>query len=496
MSSLNLTDGTAVTVAGTAFQDPLTNAGATPFVEHGYASTGFIIICTALVFFMTPGLGLFYAGLSRVKNSLSLIMISMLAMSIITIQWVLFGFSLSFSETGGRFWGNLAHGGLKGLGADALPLTAPTIPGILFALYQMQFATITAALIFGSVAERIRLLPAMLFILLWSTFVYNPVAYWTWSARGWLKSLSCIDTIMDTPCGVGALDFAGGGPVHIASGFAGLAYCLMAGKRKLSDHEPFKAHNMTNVFLGVGLLWFGWYGFNAGSAVGATPRAAMAGLVTTLAAASGSLSWMGWDFFRHGKLSGLGYCSGAVAGLVGITPASGFVAPWAAIIIGAASGVCCNMACRLKDHFGFDDSLDAWGVHGIGGIVGGVLTGFFAQQWVAALDGGVIAGGAVDGNWKQIGYQLAGCVTIAAWSFFLSLLILFILNKIPGLHIRPGADHHEHGNDMSEMGEVAYEIMMAKENATAHSSMPAAPERTLSKAKLDTQPTEATISVQ
>ncbi|KAI8912957.1 hypothetical protein PhCBS80983_g03194 [Powellomyces hirtus] len=470
-------NGRDVIVAGSSIFLGSSNGGSTPFTEVGYASTAFIIICAALVFFMTPGLGMFYSGLSRTKNSLSLIMISMLSMSIITIQWVLFGFSLSFSETGGRFIGNFDMGGFKGLGASALPMTAPQIPGILFALYQMQFATITAALIFGSVAERIRLMPAMLFIFCWSTLVYNPVAYWSWSARGWLKSMSCLDTLMsDAPCAVGELDFAGGGPVHIASGFAGLAYCLMAGKRHRTG-EPFKAHNMTNVFLGLALLWYGWYGFNAGSALSATPRAAMAGLVTTVSAAAGSLAWVLFDYSQHKKLSGLGFCSGAVAGLVGITPAAGYVAPWAAIIIGSVTGVVCNIACRVKTRLGFDDSLDAWGVHGVGGYVGGILTGIFAQKWIAALDGTVINGGWVDGNWVQVAYQLAGSTTIAVWSFVVSLLILFVINKIPGFHIRSTAEEQMLGNDLGEMGEVAYEIVVTSTNAPNHNTLSTAVRR-------------------
>ncbi|KAJ3145363.1 hypothetical protein HDU89_007116 [Geranomyces variabilis] len=452
--------GTAHTVSGTALLLPATNGGDSPFTEIGYASTAFIILSSALVFLMTPGLGMFYSGMSRSKNALSLIMTSMLSMSIITIQWVLFGFSLSFSESGGRFMGDFSMGGLRNVGASALANTAPQIPGILFALYQMQFATITAALIFGSVAERIRLLPAMAFVFCWSTLVYNPVAYWTWSYRGWIKSMSCLDTLLDAPCNIGGLDFAGGGPVHIASGFAGLAYCLMAGKRHRSD-DPFKAHNMTNVFLGLALLWYGWYGFNAGSALGATPRAAMAGVTTTVAAAAGSIAWVAWDYVRHRKLSGLGFCSGAVAGLVGITPAAGFVAPWASIIIGAVTAVACNVACRLKTRFGFDDSLDAWGVHGVGGYVGGILTGVFAEKWIATLDGSTINGGWVDGNFIQVGYQLAGSTTIAAWSFCMSIIILFIIDKIPGLHIRPTAEEQIRGDDEAQMGEVAYEIVVS-----------------------------------
>ncbi|KAI9090197.1 ammonium transporter AmtB-like domain-containing protein [Phlyctochytrium arcticum] len=465
-------NGQDVQIIGTAILDTATNSDPNhPFTEIGYASTGFLILCVALVFFMGPGLGFFYSGMTRSKNALSLIMVIMLSVAVISIQWMLFGFSLAFSESGGSFMGNFKHAGLTNIGAAALPMTAAMVPGALFVLYQMQFATITAAIIFGSVAERIRLVPAMIFILVWSTLVYDPAVYWTWSARGWIKSMSCLDTITsDAPCGIGGLDFAGGGPVHIASGFAGLAYCLILGKRrKAHASEEFKAHNMTNVFLGTGILWFGWFGFNGGSAIGATPRAAMASLVTTIAASSGALAWVAWDFFKHRKLSGLGFCSGVVAGLVGITPAAGYVAPWAAVIIGAVTAVACNMAVQLKMRLGFDDSLDAWGVHGVGGLVGDLLTGVFAQKWIAGLDGGAIDGGWIDGNFKQVGYQLAGSVTIAAYSFTLSCLILIIINKIPGLHLRPSETDELLGNDLGEMGEVAYEIVASF--PTSHSTL-------------------------
>ncbi|RKO88842.1 ammonium transporter AmtB-like domain-containing protein, partial [Blyttiomyces helicus] len=268
---------------------------------------------------------------------------------------------------------------------------------------------------------------------------------------------ACLSTVNSaTPCNIGGYDYAGGGPVHIASGFAGLAYCLMLGKRR---HQVHKAHNLSNVFLGTALLWFGWFGFNGGSAVAATPRAAMAALVTTVAASAAALSWVLWDYARTGKLSGLGFCSGAVAGLVAITPASGFVAPWAAIVIGILAGIICNAACSIKTLFGFDDTLDAWGVHGIGGFLGNILTGIFAQKWIAELDGSVINGGWVDGNFIQVGYQLAGSSAIAAWSFVVSTILLFVINKIPGLHIRPSEEEEELGADVGEMGEVAYELL-------------------------------------
>ncbi|KAJ1565145.1 hypothetical protein HK096_004334, partial [Nowakowskiella sp. JEL0078] len=324
-----------------ALDSNITNDGSPKFVEVGYASTGFLIVSSALVFLMIPGIGFFYSGMSRSKNALSLLMMSMLCLAIVMIQWALFGFSLTFSETGGAFIGNCQFCGLISVGKNAMLLTAPAVPSIVFSLYQMMFAAITPAIIFGSSAERFKLLPSMLFVVIWATIVYDPVAYWTWSARGWLRNISCLETIAlsSTPCQLGSLDFAGGGPVHVCSGFSGLAFAMVLGRRRRSRSEVFRPHNMTLVFLGTAMLWFGWYGFNAGSALNATARAGMAAMVTSLATAAGALAWCLWDMIFSGHISGLGFCSGAVAALVAITPASGYVAPWAAIIIGIAAGI-------------------------------------------------------------------------------------------------------------------------------------------------------------
>ncbi|XJO70656.1 hypothetical protein BDV3_000297 [Batrachochytrium dendrobatidis] len=430
--------------------------------DPGTSSIGFVIACTGLVFIMIPGVGLFYSGLARSKNALSLIMLSMLSMSVVTIQWVLFGFSLAFSDTGSAIIGNFAMGGLNSVGMDPIPVVATFIPGILFAVYQMQFATITVALVYGSVVERIRLVPALVFAFVWTTVVYDPIAYWSWANRGWVRNMGCLSTtaLNQTPCGIGSLDFAGGGPVHVASGFAGLAYCLVVGKRRSigpgSEKVEFLPHNITNVFIGAALLWFGWFGFNGGSALAATPRAAMAVTVTTISAATGSLAWTIMACLNHNRLSGIGFCSGAIAGLVAITPSAGYVAPWAALIIGFLSGVSCYYATRIKDAFGFDDSLDAWGVHGVGGILGSLLTGVFAQKKIAALDGASIDGGWIDGNWIQMGYQISGTVSIAVWSFVGSLLILLVIDVIPGLSLRPTPEDEDAGADYSEMGETCH----------------------------------------
>jgi Amt family ammonium transporter len=408
---------------------------------HG--DTSFVVISAALVFFMTPGLGYFYSGMARSKNALSLIFVCFLSMAVVLIQWTLFGFSLAFSESGGPFIGNFKYGG--GTNIDHHHMV-PAVSSVAFFIYQGMFATITPALMFGSSAERIRILPALLFMLIWTTIVYDPVAYWTWATNGWLNKM-------------GSLDYAGGTPVHITSGFAGLAKALALGKRKgFADHgKEWKPHNLSNVFLGTAMLWFGWFGFNGGSALAGTSRAAMAASVTSIAAATGGLTWILFDY-RHGrKLSALGFCSGAVAALVAITPGSGFVAPWAAIVIGFLAGLVCNLGCHLKHVLGYDDALDVFGTHGLGGFLGNILTGIFAQKWIVTLDDSApIDGGWVDGHWMQVPYQLCGSVVGATWSFVITFLLVFIMDKIPFIHLRLKDEDQEVGVDLAEMGEVAY----------------------------------------
>lgn len=307
--------------------------------------------------------------------------------------------------------------------------------------------------------QRCRILPGVVFMVIWNTFVYDVVANWQWSARGWLHNLSCLDTLQDVmPCGMGSLDFAGGGPVHMVAGFSGLAYSLVIGKRNI-DNDPMRPHNLTNVFLGTALLWMGWYGFNGGSALAASNRASFACIATMIAASTGSLAWVIKDYLRSGKISGVGYCSGALAGLVGVTPGSGFVSPWAAAIIGIVASVCCNYACRLKEYADADDSLDAFALHGVGGFVGDILCGVFAQQWVARLDGTVILGGPMDKFPTQIGYQLVAAVSISAYAFFATLIIVYVIDIIPGLHLRLTAEEEVIGGDISEMGEIAFEFV-------------------------------------
>ncbi|OQV25209.1 Ammonium transporter 1 [Hypsibius exemplaris] len=443
--------------------DTTTVGGPVMPVDTGSPSTGFLLWASSLVFLMTPGLALFYSGLSRYNSALSLMMLCMMAMAVVCVQWFLFGFSLSFSESAGPFIGDLNMAAINTLGSHAFPNTAPQVPSIAFMLYQMQFAGITAALVFGSVPERTRFVPAMVFVFIWTTFVYDVVAYWTWADHGFLRNLNCLGspTYQSAPCFAGAYDFAGGGPVHICAGFSGLAYLVVLGKRKLIHAEH---HNMVNVMFGTGILWFGWFAFNGGSAGAANTRAAMASTVTTLAAASGGISWVAVDYYSTRKMSAFSFCSGIVAGLVAITPGSGYVAPWAAIVIGITVAIVCNACCRLKKRLGIDDSFDAGSLHGAGGFVGNIVTGIFAQKWVAKLDGTDIDGGLIEGNWIQIFFQLVGSAAIAVWAFLVSYIILFIINKIPGLHLRQSEADEALGGDQAEMGEAGY--MLSSDSAS------------------------------
>ncbi|OQV21652.1 Ammonium transporter 1 [Hypsibius exemplaris] len=451
--------------------DTTTHGGPAMPADTGSASTGFIVWAAALVFVMTPGLALFYSGLSRYNSALSLMMLCMMAMAVVSVQWFLFGFSLAFAEHGSPFIGDFTMGAVNTLDTHAFPNTAPQIPSILFMVYQMQFAGITAALVFGSVPERTRFVPAMVFVFFWTTLVYDFAAYWTWADHGFLRNLNCVGApnYDVAPCYVGAYDFAGGGPVHICAGFSGLAYLVVLGKRKLIHAEH---HNMVNVMFGTGILWFGWFAFNGGSAGAANTRAAMAATVTTLAAATGGLTWVFVDWIGSRKMSAFSFCSGVVAGLVAITPASGYVAPWAAIVIGILVAIICNGCCRLKKRLGIDDSFDAGSLHGCGGFVGNLFTGIFAQKWVAKLDGTDIAGGLIEGNWLQIFFQLVASAVIAVWAFCVSYLILFIINKIPGLHLRQSEADEALGGDMAEMGEAGY--MLEAESASKLEKLTAA----------------------
>ncbi|KAI8868069.1 ammonium transporter [Ramicandelaber brevisporus] len=418
--------------------------------SYAAGDLGFILFSTSLVFLMIPAVGYFYSGLARSKNALSLMMLSCMSVAITLVQWFCFGYSFVFSKssTSGLI-GNFDNAFLRHIMADP-SIGSAKIPDILFCIYQGMFAAITPALAVGAAAERGRLIPTAVFVLLWTTVVYDFIAYWTWNPMGWAFKLE-------------SLDFAGGLPVHISSGVAALAYAQAVGIRqgfafgRSSGGEKNVPHNMSNVVLGTSLLWFGWFGFNGGSALAANVRAVMACVVSCLSAATAGLTWVLLDFRYEKKLSMLGFCSGVIAGLVGITPAAGFVSPASSIAIGFVSGLCCHYAIHLKHVLRYDDALDVFAVHGVGGLVGSILTGVFAQQSIAALDGvTVIKGGWLDGHWMQVPYQLAASFAGMGWSFVATHAILFLMDHIPGVSIRASEDAELLGLDLAELGETAY----------------------------------------
>ncbi|CAK7262681.1 ammonium transporter Amt1 [Sporothrix epigloea] len=435
-----------------------------------YASGDFAWIMTssALVLLMIPGVGFFYSGLARRKSALSLIWLSMMSIAVVSFQWFFWGYSLTFSHTGSRFIGDLSNFGMmKTLGQPSVGSTK--IPDLLFCLFQGMFAAITPALAIGAAADRGRMLPCIVFIFVWATIVYDPIAYWTWNANGWTFIL-------------GGLDFAGGTPVHISSGAAALAYSLMLGKRTGYDKNaglPYRPHNVTHVVLGTVFLWVGWFGFNGGSALGANMRAVMACIVTNLAASVAGITWCLLDYRLEKKWSTVGFCSGAIAGLVAITPASGFVPAWSAVIFGVVGAVVCNFATKLKFYLGIDDGLDIFAEHAVGGIAGNIMTGLFAADYIAHLDGfSVIPGGWLNHNWVQLGYQLADSVSGFSYSFVMTCVILFLMNLVPGLSLRVTAEEEELGIDDAQLGEFAYDYVELARTPSEHingefvSSMP------------------------
>ncbi|KAG9287020.1 hypothetical protein G9A89_022984 [Geosiphon pyriformis] len=411
--------------------------------EYNPGDIGFVLLSATLVFLMVPGVGYFYSGMARSKNALSMILLSVLCVAVVSLQWWLMGYSLVYSQSGGRFIGNFEHAFLNYVEGNKSVLS-DKIPELVFAFYQLMLAAVTPALAIGAAAERSRLLPTVIFIFIWTTLVYDVIAYWTWSPNGWIKKF-------------GTIDFAGGIPVHITSGASALAYCIMIGKRHGHGTEEFRPHNVSNIALGTVFMWFGWFGFNGGSAHSANLRAANAIFVANLAAGVGGLTWMFLDFRIERKLSTLSFCSGVIAGLVTITPASGYVSPSSAILFGIVGGVCCNLGVRLKQIFQFDDALDVFAVHGVGGTIGNLLTGVFAQKSIAFYGmSEKIEGGWVDKHWIQLGYQFVGSLAGLAYSFSVTYIILFFMNKVPGLNLRIDAESEKQGVDVSDIGEVAY----------------------------------------
>ncbi|GHB72545.1 MULTISPECIES: ammonium transporter [Streptomyces] len=404
------------------------------------ANTGFMLICSALVLIMTPGLAFFYGGMVRVKSTLNMLMMSFISMGIVTILWVLYGFSLAFGTDSGSIIGwSSDYVGLSGIGITQL-WDGYTIPIYVFAVFQLMFAIITPALISGAVADRVKFTGWALFVALWATVVYFPVAHWVWGAGGWAFEL-------------GVIDFAGGTAVHINAGAAALGVILVIGKRVGFKRDPMRPHSLPLVMLGAGLLWFGWFGFNAGSWLGNDDGVgALMFINTQIATAAAMLAWLAYEKIRHGAFTTLGAASGAVAGLVAITPSGGAVSPLGAIAVGVVAGLLCAMAVGLKYKFGYDDSLDVVGVHLVGGVVGSLLIGFLATGGGQSDVAGLFYGGGLDQFWKQC----AGVFAVLAYSLVASAVLAFLIDKTIGMRV--SEDDEIAGIDQAEHAETAYDF--------------------------------------
>jgi len=401
--------------------------------------TAWVLISSALVLLMTPGLAFFYGGMVRRKNILSVLMQCFAALCLLSLQWILFGYSLAFAPSNG-FWGGLSWFGLNGVGLVPYAGYSATIPHQAFMVFQMMFAVITPALIIGAFAERMKFSAFLVFTLLWATFVYDPLCHWVWGEGGWLKNL-------------GVLDFAGGIVVHTSAGIAALVTTIVIGKRKNLEHTP-SPHNLPFVVLGTALLWFGWYGFNAGSALAVNGVAVSAFIATNTAAAAAGLSWAFLEWVRNGKPTIFGIVTGSIAGLATITPASGFVSPISAIIIGIAASIICFIAVAIiKPRFGYDDSLDAFGVHGVGGILGTLLTGVLASKIINPAG----ANGLFYGNPKQLLLQLVGVAAAVAYTF----IATFVIYKLVDVFFRMRVSEKDElvGLDLTQHRERAYTIL-------------------------------------
>ena len=401
------------------------------------ADTVFVLISAALVMLMTPGLALFYGGMVRSKNILSVLMQSFIILGIISLEWSLWGYTMAFGPDHGGIIGGLTMFGLKGVGMAPSPDYGTTIPHLAFMIFQCMFAIITPALITGAFAERMKFGAFILFTLLWATFVYNPLCHWVWGVGGWMGRL-------------GALDFAGGTVVHISSGISALAAVLLIGKRKGYGTTAFIPHNLPMTLTGAGLLWFGWFGFNAGSALASNGLAANAFVVTHLASAAAAVSWVIFEWIHRGKPTTLGVASGAVAGLVAITPASGFVGPMSSIIIGFMGGALCYGGVLMKARLGYDDALDVVGIHGVGGTWGALATGLFACTEINSAG----ANGLFFGNAAQLWIQFVSVAATMVFAFVMTYIILKFVDLVMGLRI---SDEEEiRGMDTTAHNEAGY----------------------------------------
>lgn len=429
--------------------------------QYDRGDVAFIILCGALVSFMVPGLGFLYSGLSRRKSALSLIYAVGAANAVTIFQWYFWGYSLAFSTTATNgYIGNLHNFGLMNVLADPSP-GSPLIPELLYSFYQMEFACVTVCILMGGLAERGRILPAMIFSFVWMTIVYCPIACWVWSTNGWAFTW-------------GVYDYAGGGPVEIGSGVAGLAYSWCLGRRREKELLNFRPHNVSLVGLGTFILWFGWLGFNGGSAFGANLRAIYAVWNSMLAAAFGGMVWCLLDFRYERKYSMVGFCSGTIAGLVAATPTSGFIPMWASVITGILSGAVCNYATKLKFLVRIDDALDLFAEHAVGGIIGLLVNAIFARSDIIALDdvNTSFPGGWLNHNWKQLYIQFAYVCAVCAYTFFMTVLIAKTINCIPGLHLRADDEAETLGMDEDQIGEFATDYIEVRRDYTDWTARP------------------------
>ena len=405
------------------------------WAEEGALDTGdtaWMMVACALVMLMTPGLALFYGGMVRSKNVLSSLMHSFFAMGLMSIQWVVLGYSLAFGEDVGGVVGGLNHLFLNGVGTEP----SGSIPHVIFMMFQGMFAIITPALISGAIAERMKFSTYCVFILLWGTLVYDPIAHWVWGSGGWLFEM-------------GALDFAGGTVVHMSSGFSALVLAIVIGKRMDYGKTPIYPNNLVFTALGAALLWFGWYGFNAGSALSSGTSAANAFVTTHIAAAAAMVSWVFAEWWFRRQPSILGAASGVIAGLVTITPAAGFVSPMGALIMGLIGGLVCYGAVLIKGKFTYDDSLDAFGIHGIGGLLGALLTGVFAAEAIGGT------AGLFEGNLAVMGPQIIGVLATMIYASVVTFILVKILDATMGLRVEE--DDEREGLDTTTHGEHAYQ---------------------------------------
>ncbi|GAA5869101.1 hypothetical protein JCM1840_000469 [Sporobolomyces johnsonii] len=456
------TDGALVAV-----WDPSAGADGTAIYSTG--DMAWMLTAACLVMIMAPGVGLLYSGLLRRKNALSMMFLGLAVYALCTVEWFFWGYSLTFGQ-GSPYIGNLNHFGL--INVDLAPSVGSTkIPALLFAFYQSMFAALTPVIAIGGCAERARLAPILVVSFLWATIVYNPCACWTWNSTGWGYMH-------------GVLDFAGGGPVHMTSGTASLIWSFYLGRRRGygTAKLAYRPHSVSHVVIGTALLWFGWFGFNGGSEGAMNLRSVQASMVTNVAAAMGGLTWLVMDFIYTRKYSAVSLCSGILAGLVGITPAAGYVGTPAAVAIGFVTAIAANYATGLKVLLGIDDSVDGFALHGIGGFTGAILTAFFADSRVVGFDGySVVAGGWINHHYVQLGWQLASACAIISYTAVVTYILLFIVDHIPGLKLRASEEAEIVGIDEAECGELGYDyVSICREMDESHAEGGAGLTRTIS----------------